>query len=208
METETYLNLGSEQFNSWINEFDSKYNKIEKNLETNQTSESENEILEESSESEEEEASSIFISKKNIESEVYTNNSIPEPNFSSETENTELNKRKRIFIRGRTITNSSESEKVQSKSTESNNKNLHKEIPDNKNLHKEIPIINNENKINYNNKEIDEDIISLSELNNMLPDYNNKVKNVEADQLKPKKEEKKSLGEVALYKYILNRRRR
>ena len=30
METETYLNLGSEQFNSWVNEFENKYNKIEK----------------------------------------------------------------------------------------------------------------------------------------------------------------------------------
>ena len=30
--TETYLNLNSEQFNSWVHEFENKYNKIEKNL--------------------------------------------------------------------------------------------------------------------------------------------------------------------------------
>ena len=28
--TETYLNLGSEQFNSWVNEYENKYNAIEK----------------------------------------------------------------------------------------------------------------------------------------------------------------------------------
>ena len=62
METESYLNLGSEQFNSWINEFDNKYTKIEKNFET-VSKNSESEVAIESSESEDEEDSSIFVKK-------------------------------------------------------------------------------------------------------------------------------------------------
>ena len=47
----------------------------------------------------------------------------------------------------------------------------------------------------------------------MLPDYNNKTSNPKEiiNENKPnvvKKEDKKTLGDVALYKFIMNRRRR
>ena len=63
--TETYLNLGSEQFNSWINEFENKYNKIEK-TNISYKEESEDEI----SESEKNESESIFISNKRYEEKI------------------------------------------------------------------------------------------------------------------------------------------
>ena len=66
--TETYLNLGSEQFNSWINEYENKYNKIEKtNINNSINSSSEKKInndsdVEEYSDSEKNDSESIFIS--------------------------------------------------------------------------------------------------------------------------------------------------
>ena len=66
----TYLNLGTEQFNSWVNEYENKYNQIEKtNISTISFGEKieiseNNSEIEESSDSEDEETSNVFISQQ------------------------------------------------------------------------------------------------------------------------------------------------
>ena len=76
--TETYLNLNSDQFNSWIKDFEEKYKKIESsnfnNVESFTNSEvifeNNSEILEEDSE---EESESIFVKNQNDDTESSSN---------------------------------------------------------------------------------------------------------------------------------------
>ena len=204
METESYLNLGSEQFNSWINEFDNKYTKIEKNFET-VSKNSESEVAIESSESEDEDDSSIFVKKNIPESNIFENKQIKEPSFSSETENTVTPNRRLLFNRVRTKISTSESESLISDSKPLRNENVTK----NENIVRNEPV----KVVESLTKETFDEVISLTELNNMLPDYNNKTSNPKEiiNENKPnvvKKEDKKTLGDVALYKFIMNRRRR
>ena len=204
METESYLNLGSEQFNSWINEFDNKYTKIEKNFETISKN-SESEVAVESSESEDEEDSSIFVKKNIPESNIFENKEIKEPSFSSETENTITPNRRLLFNRVRTKISTSESESLISDSKPIVNEKVIK----NENIVRNEPV----KVVDSIPKETFDEVISLTELNNMLPDYNNKISNPKEiiNEKKPnvvKREDKKTLGDVALYKYIMNRRRR
>ena len=73
--TETYLNLGSEQFNTWIKEFEQKYNKLEEKSNINNfdsftnsdiiSDEISDNIIEESSD---EESESVFVKNPNTES--------------------------------------------------------------------------------------------------------------------------------------------
>lgn len=204
METESYLNLGSEQFNSWINEFDNKYTKIEKNFETISKN-SESEVAIESSESEDEEDSSIFVKKNIPESNIFENKEIKEPSFSSETENTVTPNRRLLFNRVRTKVSTSESESLISDSKPLRNENITK----NENIVRNEPV----KVVESLPKETFDEVISLTELNNMLPDYNNKSSKPKEiiNKNKPnvvKREDKKTLGDVALYKYIMNRRKR
>jgi hypothetical protein len=93
--TETYLNLDSDQFNSWIKDFDNKYEQVEKSNFDNKDNQSESNInhlilsesensVEIESESESESDSEIN-SNSNSNSNIFIRNNIKESN----TENTE-----------------------------------------------------------------------------------------------------------------------
>ena len=108
--TETYLNLNSEQFNSLVHEFENKYNKIEKNLlsEEKKEEESDSEVSIESIKSEE--------SLKNEESDIFIKKQISEePTFESQT-NSSTNRR-RFLGRKTIIRNSSETNSTTEKKT-------------------------------------------------------------------------------------------
>lgn len=82
--TETYLNLGSEQFNTWIRDFEKKYNNLEEKSSINKfetftnsdiISEEMSDVkLEESSEEEnEDESDSVFVKNASTESSTKKN---------------------------------------------------------------------------------------------------------------------------------------
>ena len=220
--TDTYLNLNSEQFNSWIKEYDNKYKKvIESNqqyLTDNKSDEmesfdniaSEDSIeIEESSDSESNtvESSNVFIKK--------------EPIKKITTENTSSSTRvKSLYRRGRTIIkrtsdissekkNSKKNSKKESRNISSNNK---KKLTLTDSSSDRDKLVFSERKVVENQ----EDIISLSQLNSMIPKFNKKiqkeekvinVKNKENRVNEKPKVKHSRLGEQALYKFITNRRR-
>ena len=195
--TETYLNLNSEQFNSWVHEFENKYNKIEKNLlseEKKEEEESDSEVSIESIKSEE--------SLKNEESDIFIKKQISEePTFESQT-NSSTNRR-RFLGRKTIIRNSSEIETnstTEKKLTQSEVKTKRPE-----------PKVKND-KIDNNKlvKPYQEKILSIKELNSVLPNLNKKNNNeinVNIKENNEQKEDTKKMGEVALYKFIAKRRR-
>lgn len=232
METETYLNLGSEQFNSWINEFENKYHKIEKTNASTINSVSSNENIdlsdknddeenklsegsdiEQSSDSDSEqdpEVSNVFISQSKISEEENDTN-------TENTSNSISSNRRLIFNRHFYRRNNSSSQN----NTIENIDDLKEQILKNKDLNSPEKSIIKEN-INSNTKKLDSNnfikiedkIMSLKELNNILPKgYKNKIKEELKEQkiINNSKEDSKSsqlrLGEKALYRYIALRRR-
>ena len=235
METETYLNLGSEQFNSWVNEFENKYNKIEKtnvstinSISSNekidlsdkelQSSDNEQDVeqysdIEESSISEDDLATSnVFISHK--ENNKLIQNSVDTENSSYS------NSRRLIYNRrfyNRNNSNSSKSDTI------NNVKDLKKDIikkgdytteSDKVNSKKTNKVISNKvisNKVISNKVQINEEkIMSLKELNNILP-LENKIKLKEEILVENKSTQPANttsrLRERALYRYIAMKRR-
>jgi len=218
--TETYLNLDSDQFNSWIKEFDNKYKTVEKsilnNLEQDSNSfdnfnlseENDSVDIETGSESEVDNdiTSNIFIKKeKNTESinssssrkvQLYNKNKTHiRTNPSSDKTTSNKTKRSSQLI----ISDSSSSDKIAIK-TQSKKESLSDKF---------IPINNN----SFECKE-QHDIISLTQLNSMIPTLNNKYNKVisepiiNVNNLNNKVNQKKTLlGEQALYRFITNRRR-
>ena len=230
METETYLNLGSEQFNSWINEFDNKYHKIEKtnaplinSLSSNENIDlsdknlnesnkiSEDSDIEQSSDSDQE-ISNVFISQ-NKNTQVKNNDTENTSNTSKSISST----RRFFFNRNYYRKNNSS---IQNNSVE-DIKDLKKQIIENQDLNSpekskiKENIKSNKNKLDSNNFiKIEDKIMSLKELNNILPkEYKNKIKEELQEQKinQDSKEDSKSsqvrLGEKALYRYIALRRR-
>lgn len=196
--TETYLNLNSEQFNSWVHEFENKYNKIEKNLlseEKKEEQESDSEVSIESIKSEE--------SLKNEESDIFIKKQISEePTFESQT-NSSTNRR-RFLGRKTIIRNSSE---IETTSTTEKKKLTQSEI-----ITKSPEAKVKNDKIDNNKlvKPYQEKILSIKELNSVLPNLNKKNNNEINVNLKENNEQKddtKKMGEVALYKFIAKRRR-
>ena len=195
--TETYLNLGSEQFNTWIKEFEQKYNKLEKKSNINNydsftnseiiSDEVSDNVLEDSSD---EESESVFVKNPNTESST---------------------KKKIVFSKYRTS--------IKKSTPKSPNTNIKEEFKKN---------INQQNKINQRTQiseslssekfnqpiKLEEEIISLKELNLMIPDKftketnNEKVERQNNDFFVNENLQKKNkLGDTALYKFISNRRR-
>ena len=224
METETYLNLGSEQFNSWVNEFENKYNKIEKSnvstinsisssekIELSNNNDSDSDIENSSISEEDPETSNVFISQDNkgieLEDETVSNSSA-----------TVSSSRRLIFNRHRYRRNlGSSSESIK------NINELRKEVINDKYEKTEKESISEKvsNKLpnrNFINSKLitppNEKLMTLKELNSILPNYiqdNTKVNNLENNDKKNVIEEKKinssRLGEKALYRYIAMRRR-
>ncbi len=192
--TETYLNLNSEQFNSWVHEFENKYNKIEKNLlsEEKKEDESDSEVSIESIKSEE--------SLKNEESDIFIKKQISEePTFESQT-NSSTNRR-RFLGRKTIIRNSSETNSTTEKKTLTQSETITKSP---------APKVKNDK--TDNNKLVkpyQEKILSIKELNSVLPNLKKNNNQIDANIKEniEQKDESKKMGEVALYKFIAKRRR-
>ena len=194
--TETYLNLGSEQFNTWIKEFEQKYNKLEEKSNINNfdsftnsdiiSDEISDNILEESSD---EESESVFVKNPNTESS---------------------SKKKILFSKYKTSIR-----KSNPKSTESNLKEEFKNA-NKQNTNKQKTTLSesvSSEKFNQPIK-LEEEIISLKELNLMIPDkFAKETNNEKVDRqnnnffVNENVQKKNKLGDTALYKFISNRRR-
>ena len=191
--TETYLNLGSEQFNTWIKEFEQKYNKLEEksNINNNDSftnseiisDEISDNILEESSD---EESESVFVKNPNTESS---------------------SKKKLIFSKYKTSI-----KKSNQTSTEINLKEEFKNI--NKPNRKLSESPSSEKVLLKEQIKFEDEIISLRELNLMIPDKVTRVTNNENIErqnndffVNENVQKKNKLGDTALYKFISNRRR-
>ena len=188
--TDTYLNIHSDQFNSWVKEFEDKYKKVEEstnvnNIETFNNSDSEESEIEESEEIQysEQESSNVFlpenVSENSSSTRLLYRRNIPRIRKSESYVKAPVKNKKNL-----TLSESSSSEK----------------------------------KSNYKEREIivekkGEDIISLKQLNSMIPNFNNRI--VKSKNIPENKEtevvnntsNRKKLGEQALYKFISNRRR-
>lgn len=201
--TETYLNLGSEQFNTWIKEFEQKYNKLEEKSNINNydsftnsdiiSDEISDNLLEESSD-EESESESVFVKNPSTESS---------------------NKKKILFSKYKTSI-----KKSNPKSSDSNLKeefkNMDKQNINKKNINKQkTKLSENISSEKFNQPiKIEEEIISLKELNLMIPDKLGKeTNNDKVDRqnnnffVNENVQKKNKLGDTALYKFISNRRR-
>lgn len=231
METETYLNLGSEQFNSWVNEFENKYNKIEKtnvstinsissnekiDLSDKELQQSDDSDIEESSVSEDDqESSNVFISQsKKIE---VKSDSVDNPinNESTETSAKSSEFSRRLIYNRRFYRRSDNSDS--NRSTIENVNDLRKEVIKKNNYTSESGNYKNNSNVQKNVRTSvkDDKIMTLRELNNILP-LENKVKvevKEKADNNQPNNQDNNQqkistrLGERALYRYIALRRR-
>ena len=227
METETYLNLGSEQFNSWVNEFENKYNKIEKtnvstinsissnekiDLSDKELQKSEYSDIEESSVSEDDqESSNVFISqskKLEVESDS-VENQINNESTETSAKSSEFSRRliyNRRFYRRSDNSNSN-------RSTIENVNDLRKEVIKKNNYTSESDNFKNNSNVQkiVRTSVKDDKIMTLKELNNILP-LENKVKVEVKEKLDDNQDNKQQsntvrLGERALYRYIALRRR-
>lgn len=186
--TETYLNLNSEQFSSWLNEFDNKYKKAEKTLLTSEEklsekeNESESEEIENNSESDESE-----VENKAEESDVFIKKDITEtPDFNTENSSS-VNRflRRKVMMRPTPV------------SSEKKETSVKKEQPqkpiEKKEFIYQIP---------------KEKILSLAEINKILPkkELVKEAKQSIDETNKAKDENTKKLSGVALYKLISRRR--
>ena len=198
--TDTYLNIHSDQFNSWVKEFEVKYQKVEdstnikNNLDSFNNSELEDSDIEDSEEIQfsdvDAESSNVFLAEGT--------------NYSENSSGSKL-------LYKRNMTRIRKSDTSEKKNSIKNRKNL--TLSESTSSEKKLVKNTKEKEIikekNY------EDIISLNQLNSMIPKFNNRTskKNneVEKDKTvvsnKPVITPQKKLGEHALYKFIINRRR-
>lgn len=194
--TETYLNLNSEQFSSWLNEFDAKYKNVEKNLLTSEENMSEKDVkknsVEEVESDSEQEIESESNNSDNKDSDIFIKKNISEtPDFYSDNSSSRILLNRKILVKKPKADNNLDSSERKSEIiSESKNEKKYKEI-------KEI-------KVETIKEEI---ILSLSELDNLIPKMDNKPikENQKKDELN-KKDEGKKLSGVALYKLISRRK--
>lgn len=184
--TETYLNLNSEQFSSWLNEFDSKYKKAENTLLTSEEKLSEKNNESESEEVDNSESEESEVEVKEEESDIFIKKNVTEtPDFNTENSSS-VNR----FLRRKII------RKPEPISSENKETTIKKEAPQ-KSIEKKEFI--------YQMPK--EKIFSLAEINKILP----KKEYVKEEKYKeqvdnPKEENTKKLSGVALYKLISRRR--
>ena len=206
--SDSYLNLKSEQFNSWVNEFENKYNNLEdKNFKNSE--ENLSDIIEDN-QSIEEDSDTISIVDTNSENMSSSNIFI---NRDKSAESSSTNRR--VFLGRTSIRRSRNINLSESNSSE-------KKIEEKKTQKQKLDINccksdNKEDKIENDN------IISLSQLNSMIPNLDRIISESKLSEKKSKKKEKKNivvptndntvvknrayLGEQALYRFITNRRR-
>ena len=221
--TDTYLNLNANQFNTWIKEFEVKYQEIENNTNVKNNLEIFNNSINNSEECEsdesdevdsDDESSNVFIADQKVS------------NTSSTKGNKFLYNKSVTRLRKSIISDTPTSTKKNLISSESSS--MERKPPTNKkNLTSsesssiEQKIMNRKNRPEYNTEhpftepKIDE-ILSLKQLNNMIPVFNNRStkvntrvgkNNVEDEDIKISTNNQKKLGDHALYKFIINRRR-
>jgi|UniRef100_A0A6C0ITV0 hypothetical protein len=234
--TETYLNLDSDQFNSWIKDFDNKYEQVEKSNFNKKDNKSEsninNLILSDSEDSVEIESESDSESEINSNSNIFIRNNTKESN----TENTEssfinntssankilmFNKLKTNIKKTNTQSPSNkitinikeepnkDSTRKQSNNSESNKDSIRKQS--NNSESNTYPMRNQSSNSEYE-RNYPSNIFSLNQLNSMIPESFTETKNrVEKQNInnEPVNTNRyhKQLGEVALYKFISRRRK-
>ena len=196
--TETYLNLNSDQFNSWLKDFETKYEKAEENsnLNKNKLDEYNNcdsdTVYDNSDES--------IDSDDN--SEEVSSNVFMQENKSNITNNNSSQSSKLIYNRTRIRRrNNSDKNITLSESSSSDtkfNKNKVMEVVNEKPNYIPLPVSK-------------EEIYSLKQLNSMLPSENrNRKKNKVIEKTEVDTDinvVQRKLGDQALYKFIMNRRR-
>tara|TARA_A100001015_G_scaffold229610_1_gene259680 strand:- start:4498 stop:5130 length:633 start_codon:yes stop_codon:yes gene_type:complete len=207
--TETYLNLGSEQFNSWVNEYENKYNAIEKKNISSINSLSSDERIDEYSSpirnqkekeidtEDENDSESIFIKRENAKFKNL--NSDSENDISTNTQKKRLLYNPRVPVRKNY--NSTENERITK--VDSIN-SLRKSLSDDNNI---LEQIKNLKKITESKEDM---ILSLKELNQMLPNTKKNIKTQEVEKIieenKVPDQSKTKIREKALYKFMMRRR--
>ena len=232
--TDTYLNLNTNQFNTWIKEFEVKYQEIENNTKVKNNLEIFNNSINNSDEynsHEFESDESEEIDSEEIDSDDESSNVFivdQKASNTSSTKGSRLLYNKSVTLLKKSIisdtpisTNknliSSESSSIEKKPP----KNKKKLTSNESSLIEKTLMINKKNRHGYNTEQPDteskiDEILSLKQLNNMIPVFSNRsskistrvVKtNVEVEDVKISTNNQKKLGDHALYKFILNRRR-
>ena len=220
--TETYLNLDSDQFNSWIKDFDNKYEQVEKSNFNKKDNKSEsninNLILSDSEDSVEIESESDSESEINSNSNIFIRNNTKESN----TENTEssfinnTSSANKILMFNKLKTNikktntQSPSNKITINIKEEPNKDSTRKQSNNSESNT-YPMRNQSSNSEYE-RNYPSNIFSLNQLNSMIPESFTETKNrVEKQNINTEpvntNRYHKQLGEVALYKFISRRRK-
>ena len=210
--TDTYLNLDSNQFNTWIKEFEDKYQQVENNTNIknnleifNNSVDSSEEYELEDDESDEieysdDETSNVFIAEKKVKNNSSTNSNKLLYNRTV----TRLRKTKTPDTINSTNKKSNSKKLISSESS-----SLEKNVIRNKKNESEYSI-----EQSVTEKKIDE-ILSLKQLNNMIPAFSNRStkinkhvekKSVEVENVKINNTKSRKLGEHALYKFIINKK--
>lgn len=219
--SESYLNLNSDQFNSWLSEFETQFNKLEKkNLTSSHSQESCDEIdndsicnsVEIECSSEDEDCdSNIFIKDNSSDKKICNSNSTMSSN-------------KCLFRYGRPLISSEryseskkKSKKCSKKTKKRNNKSSTEEFK--KKISESDCHVKSENKPNV--CETKSSILTIQQINSIIPDLEHKrskkVSKKKNNHLKIKEESncheniivKKNikLGSQALYRFIAKRSR-
>lgn len=177
--TETYLNLNSDQFNSWIQEFDNKYNQVEKEFLNKENNDVKNLILSESdnsveiqSDSESEDYhdnnSNIFIKQKNLEDFNYSESSV---NIQSSSQ-----QRRLLFNKTRVRTTPQDTNETTSNQLKLNKNDIinKQEIKNSDRKRSD----RHSNKVNIRSDRKDDrnfvpefEILTFNQLNSILPDF-------------------------------------
>ena len=230
--SESYLNLNSDQFNSWLSEFETQFNSLEKNNLTSSHSQEEDSIcdsveIECSSDSEEENDSNIFIkdSSYNISSEKDCSLKITQTSDSCTS-----SQRRSLYRVGRRFNNINSSSENQIKSSEKKicinekkeSKKSSKKAKKVKSNTSDYKLSDNqitsEDLIKQNSKT---PILTIQQINHIIPKIGGKEKKCSktftskhiVNEVKEVNEEKNivinkqiKLGTQALYRFISNRR--
>ena len=245
--TETYLNLNSDQFNSWIQEFDNKYNQVEKEFLSKDNNHVQNLILSDSensveiesdsdSDNEDDNNSNVFIKQENSRDFSYSESSVDVQSSSQ--------KRRLLFNKTRIRSSNVDSNETTSnqlklnennKETNSKRKSQERRKPERKSSERNSSNVNAiSNDVKDKSISIDYEILSLNQLNSILPEFNFQI-NKQASHVKQSaiineniQQEKKGnnnskdikiegitlknsqyntrLGEAALYRFIGRRK--
>ena len=216
--SESYLNLNSDQFNSWLSEFETQFSKLEKkNLTSSHSQESCEEIDNDSiCNSVEIECSS---ESEDCDSNIFIKDSSSGKNSNI---NSTISSNKCLFRYGRPLISSERNSDRKKKSEKCSKKRISKSsTEDLKKISKSDSPVKSENKPNI--CEPKQSILTIQQINSIIPDFGHKnkrskkVSKKKNDHLKINEESnchenivvKKNikLGSQALYRFIAKRSR-